>query len=131
MFDISLLSAAISFYALGVSAVLCFRRSKMQFRPVAIVGLVASALVCALAVGNLLGIGPVLRVEYKGESYAFANILITILSLLAVLILERARREEVMQALKHQALHDPLTNLPNRANFVRTLEFRAGGNRAR
>ena len=62
-----------------------------------------------------------LRVEYEGESYAFANVLVTILALLAVLFLERSRREEVMQALAHQASHDPLTDLPNRAKFTEIL----------
>ncbi len=127
MFEVSLLSTAISFYAFGVAVLLFVRSSKnWRFSPVALAGLLTTLFVCALAVGNLLGVGPVLRVEYKGESYAFANILITILALLAVLFLERARREEVMQALKYQASHDPLTDLPNRANFVATLETALG-----
>ncbi len=122
MFEVSLLSTAISVYALGVAVLLFFRPSEQRFSPVAFAGLLATLFVCAMAVGNLMGVGPVLHVEYKGESYAFANILITILAMLAVLFLERARREDVLQALKYQATHDPLTDLPNRANFVRTLE---------
>ena len=121
MFGLGLVTTAISFYALGVAAVLFYRSPKWRYSPLAVAGLFATAFVCLLAVANLIGVGPVLRVEYEGESYAFANVLVTILALLAVLFLERSRREEVMQALAHQASHDPLTDLPNRTNFTKTL----------
>ncbi len=121
MFSLGIVTTAISFYAFGVAAVLFYRSPKWRFSPLAIAGLFATVFVCVLAVANLLGIGPVLRVEYEGESYAFANVLVTILALLAVLFLERSRREEVIQALAHQASHDPLTGLPNRTKFTEIL----------
>ena len=121
MLSLNLMSAAISFYAFGTAVLLFFRSPKWRFSPLAIVGLLATLFVCVLAVANLLDAGPVLRVEYEGESYAFANVLVTVLALLAVLFIERSRREEVMHALEHQALHDPLTELPNRTKFTNTL----------
>ena len=117
----SLLSTAVSLYALGVAAIILFRSPRRRFSPIAVIGLLATSCVCLLAVGNLLGVGPVLRVEYRGESYAFANALIMLLALLAVLCIERWRREEVVQVLKHQASHDGLTELPNRLKFADTL----------
>jgi diguanylate cyclase (GGDEF)-like protein len=121
MFGLGLVTTAISFYAFGVAAVLFYRSPKWRFSPLAIAGLLATILVCVLSVANLAGVGPVLRIEYEGESYAFANVLVTILALLAVLFLERSRREEVMQALAHQAMHDPLTGLPNRTEFTQIV----------
>ena len=126
MFGLSMATTAISLYAFGVAAVLFYRSPKWRYSPLAIAGLIATIFVCVLAVANLLGIGPVLRVEYEGQSYAFANVLVTILALLAVLFLERSRREEVMQALAHQASHDPLTGLQNRTRFTETLEEALG-----
>jgi len=121
VFEVSLLSTGVSFYALGAAVLLLYRSSTWRFSPMAIAGLIASVFVCVLAVGNLSGIGPVLKVEYNGHSYAFANVLITILALVAVLLIERWRRDEVMRVLEYQATHDALTDLPNRSKFAGTL----------
>lgn len=126
MFEVSMLSTGVSFYALGVAIHLLYRSPKPRFRPVVIMALFVTMFVCVLAVGNLAGVGPILKVEYKGEHYAFANALIMILALLAVLFIERWRREEMMRVLEHQASHDALTDLPNRAKFAKTLEDALG-----
>jgi diguanylate cyclase (GGDEF)-like protein len=121
VFEVGLLSTALSFYAFGLAVFLSYKSPKWRSSPFAIAGLLTTFFICVLAVANLFGVGQGLKVAYAGESYAFTNVLLTILALLAVLFIERSRREKVVQELKYQASHDPLTRLPNRTNFIQTL----------
>jgi signal transduction histidine kinase/CheY-like chemotaxis protein len=92
----SFILAAISLYALGASAYLCFRSYRKRFGLFAIAGLVVTALVCGVAIANLLGAGLVLKVEIQGESYAFTNLLLSVIASIAALFSERLRREQAI-----------------------------------
>ncbi len=92
----SFIFAVIGLYALGAAAYLCYRSYRTHYGLFAIAGLIVTLLMCVVAVANLLGAGFVLKVEFQGVSYAFTNILLSVIAAIAALFIERIRREQAV-----------------------------------